>query len=107
MQKDQIQSTAKKIESNIKLNRISQVIEDLKNGKPIILMDNEDRENEGDLVIGAEFMTPELCTLFIKKTTGIVCVSMEEKRAIDLNLPKAIQKMRILTVFRLQSHVII
>ena len=70
---------------------IETAISNLQKGKPIILMDDEERENEGDLVIGAEFMTPELCLFFVQNTTGMICVPMEEKRAKFLNLSKMVE----------------
>ena len=78
-------------QDNINDTSIQSVIFDLKNGNPIILMDDENRENEGDLVIGAQFMTPEICTFFITNTTGMICVPMEERKAKILNLPKMLK----------------
>ncbi len=69
-------------------NKIEQALQILREGRPIILMDSESREDEGDLVIGAEFVTKEWMTFFIKNSTGIVCVPMEESRAKRLKLPK-------------------
>lgn len=69
---------------------VDKVLDDLKHGKAVILMDDKTRENEGDLVVGAEFMTSELCTFFITNTSGIICVPMEEKRAKILGLPKMV-----------------
>ncbi|MGL4369427.1 MAG: 3,4-dihydroxy-2-butanone-4-phosphate synthase, partial [Spirochaetota bacterium] len=59
---------------------IPEAIEDFKNGRMIIMVDNEDRENEGDLVIAAEFCTPEAVNFMVKFGRGLVCVPMEEDR---------------------------
>src|SRR5579885_1218112 len=75
-----------------KKSSIIDAIASFKKGNPIIIMDDEDRENEGDLVIGAEFMTQEKTTFFVNNTTGIICVAMEKERAKKLGLPKMINK---------------
>ena len=67
---------------------IKKAIELFQKGKPIIIMDDGSRENEGDLVLPAEKITPEITTFFIRNTTGILCVSMEEYLAHKLKLPK-------------------
>lgn len=72
---------------NTKTSAIETAIESLKKGNPVIIMDDEDREDEGDLVIGAEFVTPEMVTFFKEHTTGILCVPMEIDRASRLKLP--------------------
>lgn len=66
---------------------IEKALTDLKAGKPVILMDDHERENEGDLVMGAQFVTAEMVTFFKKYTTGILCVPMLHSRASRLNLP--------------------
>jgi len=67
-------------------------IDAFKNGEPVVVMDDEDRENEGDLIIGAQFMTPEKTTFFVNHTTGILCVAMDKWRAKQLGLPKMVKK---------------
>lgn len=62
-------------------------IEAIKNGKPIIIMDSTDRENEGDLVVSGEKITEEMISLMMRYTTGIICVTMTEDRAKRLRLP--------------------
>ncbi len=76
------------INPNMTQSYIESALADLKQGKPVILMDDHDRENEGDLVIGAEFVTSEMVTFFKKYTTGILCIPMTEDRAVRLNLPR-------------------
>lgn len=65
---------------------IEKAVEDLREGKIIIVVDDENRENEGDLVVAAEFITPEKMAFFIRYTGGVVCLSMCEKIADKLNL---------------------
>jgi 3,4-dihydroxy 2-butanone 4-phosphate synthase / GTP cyclohydrolase II len=65
---------------------IPEVIEDIRNGKMIILVDNEDRENEGDLVIAAEHCTPEVINFMASYGRGLICVPMTQARARELEL---------------------
>jgi len=66
---------------------IEDALEYIKIGKPIIVMDNEDRENEGDIMIPAQFITTEQMALIIRNTTGIVCASMPPEWASQKGLP--------------------
>ena len=70
----------------MKFNSIEEAIEDIKNGKMIIVVDDEDRENEGDLVIAAEKATPEAVNFMIKYAKGLLCVPIEEESADKLKL---------------------
>lgn len=65
---------------------IEDVIEDARNGKMFILVDAEDRENEGDLVIPAQMATPDAINFMAKYGRGLICLSMTEERAKQLNL---------------------
>lgn len=67
-------------------NTILEAVEDLKQGKMIIVVDDEDRENEGDLVIAAEKATPEAVNFMIKYAKGLLCVPIEEEIADKLKL---------------------
>ena len=67
-------------------NTIEEVLEDLKQGKLIIVMDDEGRENEGDLLCGAEFITPDIINFMAKEARGLVCVPMEADRLDELDL---------------------
>ncbi|MFN8577446.1 MAG: bifunctional 3,4-dihydroxy-2-butanone-4-phosphate synthase/GTP cyclohydrolase II [Candidatus Sericytochromatia bacterium] len=69
-----------------KFNTIPEAIEDLKKGKIIIVVDDEDRENEGDFVMIAELATPETINFMAKEGRGLICVSLTEKRAEELDL---------------------
>ena len=67
-------------------NSISEILEDLKNGKMVIVMDDEGRENEGDLLIAAQFIRPEDINFMAKEARGLICVPMEEDRLDRLQL---------------------
>ena len=67
-------------------NAIPEILEDLKNGKMVIVVDDEDRENEGDLVMAASFIKPEHINFMAKFGRGLICVPMEDSRLKALNL---------------------
>ncbi|MCB0419089.1 MAG: 3,4-dihydroxy-2-butanone-4-phosphate synthase, partial [Bdellovibrionales bacterium] len=69
------------------LSRIEEGLEDLKAGRMIILVDDEDRENEGDLVLAAEKVTPEAINFMAMHGRGLICLSLEEKDVDRLGLP--------------------
>ncbi|MBK7359702.1 MAG: 3,4-dihydroxy-2-butanone-4-phosphate synthase [Saprospiraceae bacterium] len=71
----------------IKFNTIEEAIQDFKNGKIIIVVDNEDRENEGDFICAAETITPEIVNFMATEGRGLICAPLDEKRADSLNLP--------------------
>ena len=65
---------------------IEEAIEDIKNGKIIILVDDEDRENEGDFIVAAQFATPEVINFMAKKGRGLICLAITQEKANQLNL---------------------
>ncbi len=67
-------------------NLIEEITEDLKNGKMAILVDDEDRENEGDLIVSAQLLTQEHVNFMAKEGRGLICVPMEAKRLDELGL---------------------
>jgi 3,4-dihydroxy 2-butanone 4-phosphate synthase/GTP cyclohydrolase II len=69
------------------MSAVLQAIEDLKNGKMIILVDDEDRENEGDLVFPAELITPQAVNFMATHARGLICLSLQPKRVEELELP--------------------
>src|SRR5690606_39679998 len=69
------------------ISSIEDIIEDARNGRPYILVDAEDRENEGDIVIPAQFATPEQINFMIRYARGLVCLAMTAERAKPLRLP--------------------
>ena len=72
--------------SNIKLDKISDAIEDVRQGKIIIVVDDENRENEGDFICAADLVTPELINFMAKHARGLICTPITEKRSRKLNL---------------------
>lgn len=73
--------------SRYKFNTIEEAIRDIKDGKMIILVDDEDRENEGDLCIAAEKVTPEAINFMAKYGRGLICLSLTPERVEELKLP--------------------
>ena len=73
--------------SKYKFNSIEEAIEDIRNGKMVILVDDEDRENEGDLCIAAEKVTPEAINFMAKYGRGLICLSLTPERVEELQLP--------------------
>ena len=74
------------------LHSIEEVIEDLKVGKPVIIVDDESRENEGDLVIAAEFATRESINFIIKEARGLLCTPMLESDLRRLGISQMVEK---------------
>lgn len=75
-----------------KLNTIEEVLEDMKVGKPVIIVDDEKRENEGDLVIAAEFATMETINFMVKEARGIVCTPMLAADLERLGIDQMVEK---------------
>ncbi|MEL4421053.1 bifunctional 3,4-dihydroxy-2-butanone-4-phosphate synthase/GTP cyclohydrolase II [Shewanella algae] len=69
------------------LHSIEEIIEDIRQGKMVILMDDEDRENEGDLIMAAEKVTPEAINFMARFGRGLICQTMTKARCQQLNLP--------------------
>ena len=69
------------------ISPIEEIIEAARNGRPYILVDAEDRENEGDIIIPAQFATPEQINFMARHARGLVCVAMTGDRAAELRLP--------------------
>jgi len=74
------------------MNSIEEILKDLKSGKMVILVDDEDRENEGDLLVASEFITPEHINFMSKFGRGLICLTLNEKKCKSLNLPLMVQK---------------
>lgn len=77
---------AQKEAVSIKLNTIEEAIEDIRRGKVIIVVDDEDRENEGDFICAAECVTPEIINFMATHGRGLICAPIDEKRAEELEL---------------------
>ena len=72
------------------LNAVAEILSELRAGRMVIVMDDEDRENEGDLIMAAEHATPEAVAFMIRHTSGIICVPMEEAALARLELPQMV-----------------
>ena len=79
-------------ETRIKLNSIEEALEDIKNGKIIIVVDDEDRENEGDLLVAAECVTPDHINFMAAEGRGLICLTLTEERCQQLDLPLMVSR---------------
>lgn len=77
---------------DIKLDTIEEAIEDIKNGKLVIVVDDEDRENEGDFICAAEKVSPELVNFMVKEGRGLMCAPLTKERCEALNLDMMVGK---------------
>ena len=75
------------MEENI-FNSTEEILEDLKAGKIVVILDDEDRENEGDVMVAAEFATTENVNFMAKYARGLICMPMDESYAERLDLPQ-------------------
>jgi 3,4-dihydroxy 2-butanone 4-phosphate synthase / GTP cyclohydrolase II len=73
-------------------NTIEEAIEDIKAGKMIVVVDDEDRENEGDLLMAAEMATPETINFMAKHGRGLICLPMTKERLKELNIHQMVEK---------------
>lgn len=73
--------------ARMQLNTTEEIIADIKAGKMVILMDDADRENEGDLILAAECVTPEAVNFMARYGRGLICLTLTETRCRQLNLP--------------------
>ncbi len=71
---------------------IEEAVVDIANGQPVVVVDDESRENEGDLIMAADRVTPEAMTFFIRYTAGVICVPMEGQRLDELELPQMVDQ---------------
>ena len=76
---------------DFKLSSIEAALEDFKEGKFVIVVDDEDRENEGDLIIAAEKITPEKVNFMLKNARGVLCAPVTLSRCEELDLPHQVQ----------------
>ena len=74
------------------LDNIADLIEDIRQGKMVILMDDEDRENEGDLIMAAECVRAEDINFMAKHARGLICMPMDRARCERLGLPLMVQR---------------
>ena len=79
------------MDNNIRLDSIEEAIADFKAGKMLIVVDDADRENEGDLIVAAEKITPEHVNFMLKNARGVLCAPLTNRRAAELQLPHQVQ----------------
>lgn len=79
------------MDNKIRLDRIEEAIEDFRNGKMVIVVDDEDRENEGDLIMAAEKITPEDVNFMLKNARGVLCAPITQERCRELKLEKQVE----------------
>jgi len=72
--------------ADVRLDRIEDAIQDIRDGKIIIVVDDEDRENEGDMICAAELTTPEMVNFMIREARGLMCAPLTEQRCAELEL---------------------
>ena len=75
----------------LKLNTIDEALDDFRAGRFVIVVDDEDRENEGDLICAAEMITPEMVNFMLKEARGVLCVPITISRAQELDLPHQVE----------------
>ena len=75
-----------------KLDTIEEAIEDIRNGKVVIVVDDEDRENEGDFLTAARNVTPEMINFMAKEGRGLICVPLVEEKCVELGLELMVGK---------------
>ena len=76
------------------ISSTAEIIADIKAGRMVILVDEEDRENEGDLVMAAQFVTPEAVNFMARFGRGLICLTLTEARCEQLNLPLMVRDNR-------------
>ena len=86
---DMTSSTASSAE--LRFDDIESAIEDIRNGKMVILVDDEDRENEGDFACAAEMVTPEIVNLMATRGRGLICLAMDPRLVDQLELPLMVE----------------
>ena len=74
----------------VKLNTIEEAIEDFRKGEIVLVVDDEDRENEGDMIVAAELITPEKVNFMLKHARGVLCAPITMSRCDELDLPKQV-----------------
>ena len=75
--------------AQMQVDPIEDVIDAARRGEPIVLVDSEDRENEGDVVVVAEFATPEVIAFMARRASGLICLAVTETRASELGLRRS------------------
>ncbi len=76
----------------VSISPITEIIDDIREGKMVVLVDEEDRENEGDLIVAAQFVTAEHINFMAKHGRGLICLTLTEQRCKQLNLSPMVQR---------------
>lgn len=76
----------------VKVSPIADIVEEMRQGRMVVLLDDEDRENEGDLVMAAQFVTPADINFMAKHGRGLICLTLTEARGKQLNLKPMVQR---------------
>jgi len=84
----------KPVNFDMKLNSTQEIIDDIKAGKMVVIMDDEDRENEGDILMAAEAVTPDDINFMARYGRGLICLTLSEKRCKQLRLPLMVRDNR-------------
>ena len=74
------------------ISPVSEIIEEIRHGRMVVLVDEEDRENEGDLVLAAQYVTPEAINFMARHGRGLICLTLTEPRCRQLNLPLMVRE---------------
>src|SRR5690242_19940404 len=74
------------------MNHIREIIEDIRSGKMVILVDDESRENEGDLILAADFVTPQAINFMAREARGLICLALTSEQIQRLGLPMMVQE---------------
>ena len=83
----------KKLKMNDKIfSSVEEVLEDVREGRPLIVVDDENRENEGDIVVASEKITPEIINFMAKEARGLICVALLPERIKELQLPPMVEE---------------
>lgn len=77
----------------VTISPMIEIIEEMRQGRMVVLLDDEDRENEGDLVMAAQFVTPSDINFMAKHGRGLICLTLTEERGKQLNLEPMVTKM--------------
>src|SRR5215467_6912479 len=79
-------TTAPETRSGVEFAPIEEALEEIRRGRMIVVCDGEDRENEGDLVLAAQFGTPEAINFMAKEARGLICLALTDERCDELGL---------------------
>lgn len=81
-------------QTEVSISPVQDIVADMRAGKMVILVDEEDRENEGDLVLAADYVTPEAINFMVTHARGLVCLTLSEERCRQLDLPLMVRNNR-------------